>query len=124
MRRIVAALLVVWEPLTFAIAASSAIDWLMQRGLMAVVFLIARLLVTGIGISAGMRLWQEQPGGIALARWAYAGQLAAAIVAHSTRLWPTTLAPGIAEPAFAVGVAWYAGWLVWTVFAKDRLRQA
>jgi hypothetical protein len=121
MRRIVAALLVVWEPLTFAVAASSAIDWLIQRGLMAVAFLIARLLITGIGMAAGMRLWHEQPGGIPLARWAYAGQLAVTIVAHSTRLWPTTLAPGIAEPAFALGVTWYAGWLVWTSFAKDRL---
>ena len=122
MRRIVAALLVVIEPLTLALAASAALDWFLSRGAIAVGFLLARLAITGIGMVAGMRLWDERPGWIALPRWSYAGQLAVTIVAHTTRLWPTTLAPGVAEPAFVFGLAWYAGWLVWTFFADRTSR--
>ena len=117
MRRTVAALLVVVEPLTLALAASAALEWLLSRGAIAVAFLLARLAITGVGMVAGMRLWDERPGGISLARLSYAGQLAATLVAHTTRLWPTTLAPGVAEPAFVFGLAWYAGWLAWTFFA-------
>jgi hypothetical protein len=71
---------------------------------------------------AGMRLWDGRPGGLALARWSYAGQLAATILAHTTRLWPTTLAPGVAEPAFVFGVAWYTGWLAWTFVARAEMQ--
>jgi hypothetical protein len=120
--RLVAALLVVVEPLTLALAASAALEWLLSRGAIAVAFLLVRLAITGVGMVAGMRLWDERPGGIALARWSYAGQLAATLVAHTTRLWPTTLAPGVAEPAFVFGLAWYAGWLAWTFFADRTSR--
>jgi len=119
-RRIVAALLVVVEPLALALAASAALEWLLSRRAIAVAFLLARLAITGVGMVAGIRLWDERPGGIALARWSYAGQLAASLVAYTTRLWPTTLAPGVAEPAFVFGLAWYAGWLAWTFFADRR----
>ena len=122
MRRTVAVLLVVVEPLALALAASAALDWLLTRGAGAVGFLLVRLAITGVGMVAGMRLWDERPGGIALARWSYAGQLAATLVAHMTRLWPTTLAPGVAEPAFVFGLAWYAGWLAWTFFADRTSR--
>ena len=122
MRRIVAGLLVVVEPLTLALAASAALEWLLSRGAIAVAFLLARLAITGVGMVAGMRLWDERPGGVALARWSYAGQLAATLVAHTTRLWPTTLAPGVAEPAFVFGLAWYAGWLAWTFFSDRTSR--
>lgn len=118
MRRIVAALLVVVEPLALALAASAALDWLFARGVVAVGFLLARLAITGIGMVAGMRLWDGRPGGMALARWSYAGQIAATILAHTTRLWPTTLAPGVAEPAFILGLAWYGGWLAWTLYVR------
>jgi hypothetical protein len=121
-RRIVAALLVVVEPLALALAASAALEWLLSRGAIAVAFLLARLAITGVGMVAGMRLWDERPGGIALARWSYAGQFVATIVAHTTRLWPTTLAPGVAEPAFVFGLAWYGGWLLWTLLADRRFR--
>jgi hypothetical protein len=118
-RRLVGALLVVVEPITLAFAASSAIESLVDRGPASVAFLAARLAITGLGMAAGIRLWQRRPGGIVLARWSYGLQLAATVVAHATRLWPSTLAPGIAGPAFAMGVAWYSLWLGWSLRTAD-----
>lgn len=119
MRRVVAALLVVWEPLTLALAASASIESLVDRGPASVAFLVVRLAVAGLGIAAGMRLWRGRPGGIVLARWSLTLTLAATIAAHTTRLWPTTLPPGLSGPAFAAGLMWYAGWLAWTVVQKQ-----
>jgi hypothetical protein len=119
MRRLAAVLLVVWEPLALAVAASSWIQALVDRGVAAVAFLVVRLAITGLGMAAGGRLWQGQPGGIALARWSYALQLAATIVAYTTRLWPTTLPPGVRGPAFVLGLAWYTAWLAWSLSVRS-----
>jgi len=118
MRRVAAALLVVWEPLALAVAASGSIQVVVDRGAAAIAFLLLRMAITGIGMAAGGRLWQGQPGGIALARWSYALQLAATVVAYSTRLWPTTLPPGVREPAFVLGLAWYSAWLTWSLTVR------
>ena len=115
MRRIVAAVLLVVEPLALALSASAALEWVLTRGPLAMAFLLARLAITGVGMAAGLRLSDGRPGGLVLARWSFAGQLAATIVAHTVRVWPTTLAPGLAEPAFVLGVVWYAAWLGWTL---------
>ena len=120
MRRVVAAILLVVEPLALALSASAALEWVLTRGPLAIAFLLARLAITGLGMVAGRRLSDGRPGGIELARWSFAGQLAATIVAHTVRVWPTTLAPGIAEPAFVLGVAWYTAWLAWTTFGFRR----
>lgn len=117
MRRVVAGILLFVEPLALGVSASAALEWVLGRGALAIGFLLARLAITGIGMVAGLHLQEGRPGGITLARWSFAGQLAATVVAHSVRVWPTTLPPGLAEPAFALGVAWYAAWLAWTFFA-------
>ena len=121
MRRAAAAVLVFVEPLALALSASAALEWVLTRGPLAIAFLLARLAITGLGMVAGMRLPDRRPGGMALARWSFAGQLAATILAHGVRVWPTTLPPGLAEPAFVFGVAWYAGWLTCVSLFSDRL---
>jgi hypothetical protein len=116
-RRVAAAVLVGWEPVTLALAASGAITSLVDRGPASVAFLIVRVAITGLGMAAGARLWRAAEGGLLLARWAFGLQIAASVVAHTTRLWPSTLPPGIAGPAFALVVTWYAAWLVWAMLA-------
>jgi hypothetical protein len=118
-RRLVAAILVFVEPLALALSSSAALEWILTRGPLAIAFLLVRLTITGIGMVGGIRIQDDRPGGFMLARWSFAGQLAATLVAHGIRVWPTTLAPGLAEPAFALGVGWYSAWLTWTLLAGD-----
>ena len=113
MRRLLALLLIVWEPLSLALLASGMIYRLADRGWPSVAFLIARLAITGFGIAAGRALWADRPGAVVLARWAVGLSLAAVLLTYTTPLWPRTLPPGVHGPVVTALVAWYGGWLLW-----------
>ena len=115
MRRVLAVVLVLWEPLTLALAASTLLRSITEHGVPAYAVLVVKVLVAGVGIAAGMALWQERPGAMVLARWALALSLATTLFSRLTDFWPATLPPGVAGPALAASVAWTGGWLVWSL---------
>jgi hypothetical protein len=115
MRRVLAVVLVLWEPLTLALAASSLLRRIADRGITAWSVLGLKVVVAGLGIAAGMALWQGRPGALVLARWALALSLVTTVFARTTHFWPATLPPGVAGPALAVSIAWTGGWLIWTL---------
>jgi hypothetical protein len=115
MRRVMAVVLVLWEPLTLALAASALLRRITEHGVPAYAVLVVKVFVAGVGIAAGMGLWQERPGAMVLARWALALSLATTLFSRLTDFWPATLPPGIAGPAVAASVAWTGGWLVWSL---------
>ena len=111
-RKALAAVLLVWEPLSLAIVASSRIDRLVDRGAWALVWLAVRLAVTGIGVAAGRAILQKRPGADQLATLALTLALAAALVTYTTAIWPPAFAPGVRGPAAALIAAWYLVLLV------------
>lgn len=119
-RRTLAALLLVWEPVTFALAASSLIDRLVDRGAWALLWLVVRLAVTGVGVAAGLALWKARPGADALARWALVLALTAAVITQTTSIWPPAFAPGVRGPVVVVLVLWYVAWLIALHATRDR----
>jgi hypothetical protein len=120
MRRVLAVVLVLWEPLTLALAASTLLRRITEHGVPAYAVLVLKVVVAGVGIAAGMALWQERPGAMVLARWALALSLATTLFSRLTHFWPATLPPGVAEPALIASVAWTGGWLIWTVVGVRR----
>src|SRR5262245_66258793 len=54
-------LLLLWHPLNFGLAASHALASLPLRGLPLALVLVGRLLVTGLGIAAGLALLTGRP---------------------------------------------------------------
>ncbi len=120
LRRLLALLLLVWEPLTLALTAASFADRLGERGWPAVVLLVARLGITGLCMAAGSALWAQRDGAMALARWATGLNLAAVAVTATTGIWPSSRPPGIRGPAAAVTIAWHAAWFLWTLRQDDR----
>lgn len=117
-RRLLAFLLVVWEPLNLALTAAALLDRLTDRGWPALALLVVRLGVAGFGVAAGRALWSQRPGALTLARWATGLGLGAAVVTQVTSIWPRPLPPGVREPAAVVIVAWYAAWWLWTMRQK------
>jgi len=114
-RRVLAVVLVLWEPLTLALAASTMLQRITEHGAPAYAVLVLKVFVAGVGIAAGMALWQERPGAIILARWALALSLAMTLFSRLTHFWPATLPPGVAGPALAGSVAWTGAWLIWSL---------
>lgn len=118
MTRLLAFVLIVIEPASLALTASSRLASLSDSGWPSLLFLVVRLGVTGLGLAAGVALWQGRAGALALARVALALALAAVLVASFTSLWPNRPPPGLAGPVLALQVAWYGGWLAWTLIAR------
>lgn len=115
MRRLLAALLVVYEPLNLALTAAALLPGLPDRPWTATALLVVRLAATGFAVAAGRALWDARPGSLVLARWATGLNLATAVIVATTRVWPSQRPPGIRGPAAAVTVAWYAAWFLWTL---------
>ena len=115
MRRALAVVLVLWEPVTLALAASSLLTRIADHGVAAWAVLVMKVGVAGVGIAAGMALWQDRPGALVLARCALALSLVTTIFARTTHFWPATLPPGVAGPALAASIAWTGGWLIWAL---------
>jgi hypothetical protein len=118
MRRILAALLVVWEPLSLSLIAAAFLERLTDRGWTAVVLLIVRLGVTGFGVTAGRALWDGRPEAVTLTRWATGMNLAAAVVTLTTSIWPSPYPPGLRGPVTTVMIAWYVLWFGWALRQK------
>lgn len=119
MTRLLAIVLAVIEPAALALTASSSLWTLGNRGWSALLFLLFRLSVTGLGLVAGVALWQRRPGAMALARTALGLALLAVLIAYGTTLWPRRPPPGLAGPILVVQLAWYGGWLAWTLRHRD-----
>lgn len=117
-RRLLAFLLVVWEPFNLALTAAALLDRLTDRGWPALALLVVRLGVTGFGVAAGRALWSQRPGALTLARWATGLGLGAAVITQVTSIWPRPLPPGVREPAAAAIIAWYATWWLWAMRQK------
>jgi hypothetical protein len=119
--RVLAALLVVWEPLTFALTASAALPRLVIYGLPAFALLAYRGLVVGLGIAAGRALWAGRTEGPTLARsWAIL-HATAVVLTFATPYFPSNRVPGAKGPVLAllllIDGAWWA-WLRWSTSVR------
>jgi hypothetical protein len=111
--RVLMIVLVAWEPLTFSVYASGVVDRVVERGALSVAVLLARVVVTAVGIAAGLSIYNDRPWAVAFARVAVALSALATILAAATRALPTSAPPGLAGPLLAATLAWDAAWIVY-----------
>ena len=95
---LMAAVLVVWEPLTFAWFASAALERLVRYGAPAFALLVFRSLIVGFGIAVGQALWRGAPDGPRLARWWLLFHAIALVLTFSTPYFPSNRIPGTKGP--------------------------
>ncbi len=118
---VLCALLLVWQPLNLALAASSVLDSLPIGGLPLALVLLARVLVTAFGIAAGLALLGRRSGAVGMAKISLALSAAVEVFVYSTPFFPNNRAPG-ETPILAVGaLAYYAIWLMY-LFRSARVR--
>ena len=105
-------LLVVWEPAAFAFYASAIVDRLIDRGLTAILLLVLKLGVLGMGITAGRALWSSRPGSIRFAQVALALSAATTLMIAVSDAWPPR-APGTVVPLTAGVLLYDVAWIVY-----------
>jgi hypothetical protein len=106
-------LLLVWQPVSVAIVASSVLDALAIRGLPLALILVVRLGIAAVGIAAGIALVKRRPGAVTLARTALILSAASDLFVYTTRYFPNNRPPGTTPFYIAVSIAYSGVWIAY-----------
>ena len=107
------AVLMVWQPLTFAVEVSSSLTTLGMRGMFGAVELAAHGVVAAVSVAAGWALWQASPVGPKLARVAIVAIALAGVQSLYATALPSNVFPSDRLPLAVVTVAHSALWLAY-----------
>jgi hypothetical protein len=91
-------ILAIWNPASLAQQAASAVWNIESRSALSLVFLAARLIITGVGVAAGIALWRRRPGAVWLARLSLVLFSVEAVVRLSSRVDLGSAPPGTRLP--------------------------
>ncbi len=106
-------ILLIWNPASLALQASSAVGSIGTRPTLSLFFLTARLLITGVGVAAGMALWQRRPGAVWLAKVSLMLFGIEAVARLSSRIDLGSAPPGTRLPLAVFVVGHNAGWYLY-----------
>jgi hypothetical protein len=114
-------LLIVWQPLNLAVAAMGALDAIAVRGPAVVMVLVIRMIVTALGIAAGIALSNRHAGAVTLAKAALLCSAATDLFVYSTPYFPNNRMPGDTIYYVAGSLAYHGAWLMY-LFRSRRVR--
>lgn len=109
-------LLCVWEPVNLAMSASSDLASIVTDTAVRTAFLVFRVFVAGIGVAAGLALWNGRFHGIAMAQTALGLAAIAAVIRFTW--FPGNTPPGLRLAYGAVFVGYNAAWFLYLVTLK------
>ena len=115
-------LLLVWQPLSLGLVASSVLGSLAVRGLPAVLVLITRLLVAALGIAAGIALLGRRAGAVTLAKVSLAASAATDVFVYTTPFFPNNRPPGDTVLFVAASLAYHGAWMIY-LFRSKRVKE-
>jgi hypothetical protein len=118
---VLCALLIVWQPVSLGLVASGALDELPVRGVPLALVLLARLLVTALGIAAGLAMFSRRPAALTMAKVSLVASAAMDVFVYSTHYFPNNRLPGDTPLFIAVSLAYYTIWIVY-LFRSKRVR--
>jgi hypothetical protein len=119
---LLAVLLLVWQPVSFGLVASTMLVRLPGRGLPLAAIIFVRLIVVAFGIAAGLALLRGGRDGVMLAKIALAATAALDVFIYTTPYYPTNLPPGDAKYYATASVLYSAMWIGYLMRSK-RVRE-
>ena len=105
--------LLLWQPLNLAVAASSAMNAIAIRGPVLGLVLAGRLLVTAFGVAAGIALLGRRDAAVAMAKASLALSAATDVFVYATPYVPNDRMPGDTPLYIAASLAFYGLWMVY-----------
>ena len=112
------ALLLVWQPVSLSLTISGLVDEVSIRGAGLGIILLARLLAAGLGIAAGLALFQLKPGAVSIAKASLIFSALIDIVVYATPYSPNNRPPGDATIVLVASLAYYAIWFAYLLRSK------
>lgn len=111
-------ILTIWNPANLALQAASAVSDIGARSTLSIVFLAVRLVVTSVGVAAGIALWLRRPGAVWLAKLALALFAVEAVARLSTRVDLGSAPPGTRLPLAIFVLMHNAGWYAYLLISR------
>jgi hypothetical protein len=116
------AVLLVWQPLSFALEAAATLPTLGMRGLAGTLELSVHGIAAALSFAAGWAMWQLSPAGPVLARMALVAGAATGVQSLYWSVLPGNVFPSDRLPLAGAIVAHAAIWLLYLKRSK-RVRQ-
>jgi hypothetical protein len=114
--------LLVWQPLQFALAAAAGIEAVRVRGTAVVLVLLVRGGVTAFGAAAGVAIVRRRQAAIRMSITALIAAAVVAVFVELTPFFPTNRIPGDAPLYAAASAVFYGGWVLY-VARSSRVRR-
>ena len=119
--RVLCLLLLVGQPINIAIGAARALGALPIRGLPLALVVLGQLMVTGIGVGAGLALLGCRPGAATFAKWSLLLSAGMDLFVYSTPFVPNNRLPGTTPLFVIASLTYYAVWIMY-LFRSKRVR--
>lgn len=119
-RLILSGLLLIYHPAVAALRIATDVAALPVRGTPLALGMVARLLVTAVGFSAGMALLKRRPGADGFAQIALILSALFDLVVYSTSIFPNNRAPGDTPVYAAVSLVYHAAWIIFLRRSRPR----
>ena len=114
-------LLLVGQPVNLAIGAARALGALPIRGLPLALVVLGQLVVTGIGVGAGLALLGQRRGAATFAKWSLLLSAGMDLFVYSTPFVPNNRLPGTTPLFVIASLTYYAVWITY-LFRSKRVR--
>jgi hypothetical protein len=116
--KILALLLLIWQPFSLATTMSGLVDELSTRGAGLGFVLLVKLMAAGLGIAAGLALFQVKPGAVTLAKASLILSAAVDVLVYVTPWSPKNRPPGDATIILIASLLYYAAWYAYLARSK------
>ena len=115
-------LLAVGEPLALAQEVARLLPTIGMRGPAVILLVVARVVITGLAVAAGLAILGRRPHAVGMAKLAVALVAAVSLVAVLTPILPTNRLPGTTVPIAALIVVYYGAWMLY-LYRSRRVRE-
>jgi hypothetical protein len=110
-------LLIVGHPVNLAFSAARSLSALPIRGPGLGLVVLGQLIVTGVGVGAGMALLGSRLGAATFAKWSLLLSAGMALFGYFTPYLPNNRYPGTTPIFVTVSMAYYAVWIAYLSYS-------
>lgn len=119
---ILSRLLLLYQPLSLAVSAATALNSLPTRGPKVLWAIAVRVLGASVSVAAGLALTNRQPGAVTITRAALLISAACDLFIYLTPYYPNNRPPGDTPFYVAATIAFHGIWLVYLA-RSSRVRE-